>query len=151
MLFGLVSQCYRLPHVSGDGNSSTLPLSVRSCSPMVKVSVYWSCTFSCRTHTQWTWIRKTWLQRKTLTFFFSVLYTEVPWQKKKKTSKIYNLHLYSLEPNLMCDFHILRGIKADRCWREFYLVRVCEQQDLCDGSRRKDGVEGWELSSWRRL
>lgn len=63
-------------------------------------------------------------------------------KKKKKTSKIYNLHLYSLEPNLMCDFHLLRGIKADRGWREFYLVRVCEQQDLCDGSRRKDGVEG---------
>lgn len=32
----------------------------------------------------------------------------------------------------------------------WYLVRVCQQQDLCDGSWRQDGVEGWELSArWR--
>lgn len=28
---------------------------------------------------------------------------------------------------------------------EEYLVRIGQQQNLCDGSRRKEGVEGWEF------
>ena len=36
----VVFKCYRFPHVSGGGNCSRLPLSLCSCSPMVKVSLY---------------------------------------------------------------------------------------------------------------
>ena len=32
-----------------------------------------------------------------------------------------------------------------------YLVGVRQQQDLCDGGWRQDGIEGWELSAGRRL
>lgn len=32
-----------------------------------------------------------------------------------------------------------------------YLVRVSQQQDLCDSSGRQDGIEGWELSARRGL
>lgn len=31
-----------------------------------------------------------------------------------------------------------------------YLVGVCQQQDLCDGSWRADGIKGWELSAGGR-
>lgn len=32
-----------------------------------------------------------------------------------------------------------------------YLVGVRQQQDLCDGGWRQDGIEGWELSARGRL
>lgn len=32
-----------------------------------------------------------------------------------------------------------------------YLVRVSQEQDLCDGSWRQDGIEGRELSTRGRL
>lgn len=33
----------------------------------------------------------------------------------------------------------------------FFLVRVRQQQDLCDGGWRHDGIEGWELGARGRL
>lgn len=32
-----------------------------------------------------------------------------------------------------------------------YLLGVGQQQDLCDGSWREDGVEGWEVGARGRL
>lgn len=32
-----------------------------------------------------------------------------------------------------------------------YLMRVGQQQDLCDCSWRQDGIEGWELGARGRL